>query len=68
MAAIDDASAEAALRLHMLVEMDARIVLVKPRRGHVTGFLDRHAVDMIDALAERRNLPSDAVEPAAATS
>ena len=35
-----------------LIEVDARRVLVEPGRDLVLGLLDRHAVDMIDALAD----------------
>src|SRR5260370_9201161 len=51
MAAIDEAAAEAPLALAVLVEMDLGAVLVEPRRHRLLGLLDRHAVDMIDALA-----------------
>ena len=51
MAAIDQAAAEAALAFGELVEMNARGVLVKPCRGHMLGFLDGDAVDVVDALA-----------------
>ena len=51
MAAIDDAPAEAPVLLRMLVEMDLGGVLIEPRRGHMAGFFDGHAVEMIDPLA-----------------
>src|ERR1700738_77272 len=51
-AAIDQAAAEAVLALGELVEMNARRVLVEPRRHLVLGFLDCHAVDMVDHLAD----------------
>ena len=50
-AAVDEPPAEAALLLHQLVEMDLRRVLVEPGRDHVLGFLDGHAVHMVDLLA-----------------
>src|SRR6266704_1598815 len=52
MPAVDQPPAEAALALDELVEMNARGVLIEPRRDLVLGFLDRHAVDMIDSLAD----------------
>ena len=52
MAAIDQPAAEAALALGELVEVHARGVLIEPRRDLVLGFLDRHAVDMVDLLAD----------------
>ena len=51
MPAIDQPAAEAALAFGILVEMDARGVLVEPGRHHVLGFFDRHAVDMVDSFA-----------------
>ena len=50
-AAIDQPVAEAAFALGEVVEMNARGVLIKPRRDHVLGVLDRDAVDVIDLLA-----------------
>ena len=52
MAAIDQPPAEAALLGGEQIEMDARGVLIEPRRDHVLGFFDGHAVDMIDLLAD----------------
>src|SRR5262245_13130855 len=49
--AIDEPAAEAALRLSELVEMDARRVLIEPRRDLMLGLLHGDAVDMVDALA-----------------
>ena len=52
-AAIDQPAAEPALALAELVEMHLGGVLVEAGREHVLGFLDRHAVDMVDLLADR---------------
>ena len=52
MPAIDQAAAEAVLALGELVEVHPRGVLIEPRRHLVLGFLDRHAVDMVDHLAD----------------
>ncbi len=57
MPAVDQALAETAFAFGVLVEMHARGVLIKPRREHVIGFLDRHAVHMIDLLARLVILP-----------
>src|ERR1700735_3751719 len=51
-AAIDQALAEAALLGAVLVEVDARGVLIKPGRDLMLGFFDRVAVDVIDLLAD----------------
>ena len=48
----DEPAAEAALAFDILIEMDARGVLIEPRRGHVLRFLDRDAVNVVDALAD----------------
>src|SRR5947208_12039982 len=52
MPAIDQPPSETALALDELVEMNARGILIKPRRDLVLGFLDRHAVDMVNSLAD----------------
>ena len=57
MATIDEPASEAAFAFTELVEMNARRVLVQPRRHHVLGFFDRHAVDMVDLLADRVVVP-----------
>ena len=51
MPAIGQAPAEARVLAGMGVEMDARGVLVEPRREHVVGVLERDAAHMVDALA-----------------
>ena len=51
--AVDQPAAEAALRRGELVEMDARGVLIEPRRDLVLGLLDGDAVDVVDLLADR---------------
>ena len=48
--AVDQPAAEAALGLRELIEMDARGILIKPRRDLMLGLLHRHAVDVIDLL------------------
>ena len=53
MPAIDEPPAEAAVLGGVLVEVDFCRVLVEARRDLVLGLLDRHAVDMVDALARR---------------
>ena len=50
--AIDQPAAETALGLGKQVEVDARIVLVKPRGHLVFGFFDRHPVDVVDLFAD----------------
>ena len=50
-AAVDDALAEAALGLGVLVEVHLGGVLVEARRGLMLGFLERHAIDMVDLFA-----------------
>ena len=52
MAAIDEAAAEAALALDMLIEMHPRRVLEQPRGELVLGLLDGLAVDMVDLVAD----------------
>ena len=56
-AAIDQAAAEAALALGVLVEMHLGGVLPQAGRHHVLGFLDGHAVHMVDLLAHRIVVP-----------
>ena len=51
MAAIDQPLAEPAFAFGEMIEVDARGVLIKPRRHHVLGVLDRDAGDVIDLLA-----------------
>src|SRR5579863_2239027 len=48
MAAIDQTTAEAALAFSKLIEMDLGGVLEEARRNLMLGFLDRHAVDVVD--------------------
>ena len=50
-ATVDDALAETALGLGMLVEMHLGGVLIKTRGELVLGLLDGHAVDMVNFLA-----------------
>jgi len=50
-AAIDQAAAEAALCLFVLVEMHLRGVLVEAGRELVLGLLDGHRVDVVDLFA-----------------
>src|SRR5262245_7349880 len=52
MAAVDQAAAEAALRRRMLVEVDARGVLIESRCNLVLGLFHGYAVDMVDLLAD----------------
>src|SRR5438876_570418 len=52
MAAVDQAAAEAALRRRMLVEVDARGVLIESRCNLVLGLFHGYAVGMVDLLAE----------------
>ncbi len=52
MAAVNEPLAEAVLALGELVEVHFRRVLIEPRRNHVLGFFHRHAVDVIDLLAD----------------
>jgi hypothetical protein len=49
---IDDAFAETAFRLRVLVEMHFGRILVQTGRHLVLGFFDRHAVDMVDLFAD----------------
>ena len=42
-----------------MVEVDARRVLIKPRRDLMLGFLDGHAVDVVDLLADLHNRQND---------
>ena len=51
MATVDQPAAEAALPLDVLVEVHPGGVLVEARGELVLGLLDRHAVDVVDALA-----------------
>src|SRR5215469_5752006 len=51
-AAVDQAAAEAALRRRMLVEMDARGVLIEPRCDLMLGLFHGYAVDVVDLLAD----------------
>jgi hypothetical protein len=51
-AAIDDPTPEPPLGLDVLVEVDLGGVVVEPGREHVLGLLDRHAVDVVDPLAD----------------
>src|ERR1700690_557032 len=53
MATVDQPPPEAALLGAELVEMDARGVLIEPRRDLMLGLFDRVAVDMVDLLANR---------------
>src|SRR3546814_8815852 len=50
-ATVDDAPAEAALALGMLVEVHARRVLVEARRHLMLRLLDGHGVAVVDPLA-----------------
>ena len=52
MAAIDQPAAEAAFAFDVLVEVDARSILIEAGRDHVLRLFDGDAVDMIDALAD----------------
>src|SRR5690554_6056510 len=52
MPAVDEPPLEARLIGLELIEMDLRRVLIKARREHMVRLFDRHAVDMIDALAD----------------
>src|SRR5262245_40314187 len=58
MAAIDQTTAEPALRLGELVEMNARGVLIEPGRELMLRLLDRDAVDVVDLLADRIVAPA----------
>src|SRR5215472_18841758 len=61
-AAVDEAPTEAALALGELIEMNPCRVLIKPRRDLMLRLLDRHAVAVVDFLADRIVVP--AVRPA----
>src|SRR5215472_339319 len=52
MAAIDQASPKSSFAFRELVEMNARGVLIKPRRDLMLGFLDGDAVDVVNSLAD----------------
>src|SRR5712672_2891399 len=52
MPAVDQAPAEAAFRFGILIEMDARRVLVEPRRQLMFGFFDSDAVDMVNSFPD----------------
>src|SRR5471030_1880795 len=51
MTAIDQAFPEAAFAFGEVIEMDARGILIEPRRDHVFGIFDRDTDDVIDLLA-----------------
>src|SRR5687767_5210792 len=51
-AAIDEAAAEAALPLRVLVEMYPRRVLVEAGGHLMLGLFERHPIDMIDPVAD----------------
>ena len=58
MAAIDQATAEAALAFGELVEVNLGGVLVQPGGELMLGLFDRHAVDMVDLLARQKIAPA----------
>src|SRR5215469_277671 len=52
MSAVDQPPPESSLAFDELIEMNARGVLIEPRRDLMLGFFDRDPVDVIDPLAD----------------
>jgi hypothetical protein len=59
MPAIDEPPPEASLSFGVLVEMHFRRVLVEAGGEHVVAFFNRHAVHMVDLLANLIIVPEE---------